>query len=152
MTTVAKLPNGQFMMTYEYGGGPGFSSYSFPVYYRINASPLHFNNSVGQPIVAGSVTPFSSPYVTWSSEGGENGTIIVSSGTNQGIFINKALGDVGKWTMHSVAQPVAYTRHLRVFKDDPNSLLIMGAGHLPPSTTNNVSLSVVDLARTLKRS
>lgn len=149
MTTVTELPNGKFLMTYEYGGAPGFSSYSFPVYYRVNDSPLKFNNSVGQPVIAGSIQPFSSPYVTWSSLGGPNGTVIVSSGTNQQIFTNRALGDVSSWKAFNVPQPVAYTRHLRVFKDDPSALLIMGAGHLPPSTTNNVSLSVVDLAKTM---
>jgi hypothetical protein len=149
MTTVTQLPNGKFMMTYEYGGGPGFSSYSFPVYYRINDSPLKFNDSVGIPIVAGTTVPFGSPYVTWSSIGGPNGTIVVSSGTNSEIFVNSALGDVNAWKMYSTPQPVAYTRHLRVLQNNPNALLIMGAGHLPPSTTNNVSLSVIDLAKTI---
>jgi hypothetical protein len=30
MTTAARLPNNKYIMTYEYGGGPGFSGYSFP--------------------------------------------------------------------------------------------------------------------------
>ncbi|KAK3941308.1 glycoside hydrolase family 93 protein [Diplogelasinospora grovesii] len=152
MTTVTQLPDGRYMMTYEYGGGPGFSGYSFPVYYRINADPLKFNDSIGYPVVVGSTHPVSSPYVTWSSVGGKNGTIIVSSGTNSQIFVNRALGDQGKWEMYNTPQPVAYTRHLRVFKEDQSKLLIMGAGHLPPSTTNNVSLSVIDLAKTLNLS
>jgi hypothetical protein len=150
MTTVAQLPNGKYIMTYEYGGGPGFSAYSFPVYYRIADDPRQFNNSVGQPIQVGSLKPQSSPYVTWSSVGGRDGSIIVSSGTNQQVFVNRALGDVNKWEAFNVEQPVAYTRHLRVLRGDPAALLIMGAGHLPPSTTNNVSLSVVDLKALLK--
>lgn len=136
-------------MTYEYGGGPGFVNYSFPVYYRIADDPRDFNNSVGQPIQVGTVIPQSSPYVTWSSVGGRDGSIIVSCGTLQQIFVNRALGDVNKWEQYNVAQPVAYTRNLRVFREDPSALLIMGAGHLPPSTTNNVSLSVVDFGALL---
>jgi hypothetical protein len=150
MTTVAHLPNGKYIMTYEYGGGPGFSTYSFPVYYRIADDPRQFNKSVGQPIQVGSLQPQSSPYVTWSSVGGKDGSILVSCGTLQQIFVNRALGDVNKWEAYDVAQPVAYTRHLRVFREDPGALLIAGAGHLPPSTTNNVSLSVVDLKALLK--
>ncbi|KAJ9148485.1 Glycoside hydrolase family 93 protein [Pleurostoma richardsiae] len=149
MTTVTKLPNGKYIMTYEYGGGPGFSSYSFPVYYRISDDPLKFNSAPGHALVAEGTTPFSSPYITWSSAGGRDGTIVVSDGTHQQIFVNRALGADDKWEWYSVPQLVAYTRHLRVFKDDPSKLLIMGAGHLPPSTTNNVSLSVVDLGKTI---
>lgn len=149
MTTVAELPNGKYIMTYEYGGGPGFVNYSFPVYYRIADDPRDFNNSVGYPIQVGSVRPQSSPYVTWSSVGGWDGSIIVSCGTLQQIFVNRALGDVNKWEQFEVAQPVAYTRSLRVFGQDPGALLIAGAGHLPPSTTNNVSLSVVNFGALL---
>lgn len=152
MTTVTQLPNGKYLMTYEYGGGPGYSSYTFPVYYRIADDPRKFANATGQQIVGqpGNVKPEGSPYVTWSPVGGKDGSILVSSGTNQQIFVNRALGDSKKWEVFAVQQPVAYTRHLRVLKSDPNALVIMGAGHLPPSTTNNVSLSVVDLAKLLK--
>jgi hypothetical protein len=144
MTTVTRLPNNKYMMTYEYGGGPGFSGYSFPVYYRINDNPLDFNSSAGYPVVAGNVHPTSSPYIVWSPAGGENGTIIISSGSRSEIFINKALGAVDQWVMVATPQPAAYTRHLRVLPHK-NHLLIMGGGHLPPSTTNNVSLSVIDV-------
>jgi len=149
MTTVTQLPNGKYMMTYEYGGGPGYSSYSFPVYYRIADDPRAFNAAPGHAIRVGSAAPMGSPYLVWSAEGGEQGTLIVSSGSDQPIFTNRAGGDEGRWEMHNVAQPVAYTRHLRVLRGDPNRLLIMGAGHLPPSTTNKVELSVVDLRKTL---
>lgn len=150
MTTVIQLPNGKYMMTYEYGGGPGYSSYSFPVYYRVAASPLEFNSTPGHAIVAKDGTaPIGSPYIVWSSEGGKDGTIIVSDGSHSEIFVNRALGADNQWEKYSTPQPVAYTRHLRVFREDPNRLLIMGAGHLPPSTTNNVSLSVVDFKKTI---
>ena len=150
MTTVAQLPGSKYIMAYEYGGGPGFSSYSFPVYYRIAADPRAFASAPERAITAGSLAPLSSPYVVWSPEGGANGTIVVSDGTRQQLFINRAGGDPKKWEAFAVAQPVAYTRHLRVLKGDPNRLLVMGAGHLPPSTTNAVSLSVVDLKKTMR--
>lgn len=67
MTTVTKLPNGKYMMTYEFGGGPTVvdNGYEFPVYYRINDNPLKFNESVGLPLVSDDGTqPTSSPYIT----------------------------------------------------------------------------------------
>lgn len=142
MTTVALLPNGQWMMTYEYGGGPGFSGYSFPVYYKISDSPLTFGSAVGQPIVAGSVHPQGSPYITWTSSGGANGTIVVSCGTRSEIFLNTRLGDVNSWTMLSTPQSTSYSRHLRLMNNS-HHLMIMGGGVLPPSTTNKISLSVM---------
>jgi hypothetical protein len=148
MTTVTELPNGKYMMTYEYGGAPQYSTYTFPVYYRIADSPLKFNDSTGHQVVAGSSQPTSSPYVTWSSVGGVNGTIIVSSGNEEPIYVNRALGDVNSWSEHNVSQPAAYTRHLRVLRYNPNALLIAGGGVLS-GTTNEVSLSVVDLSKTI---
>jgi len=152
MTTVTHLPNGKYMMTYEYGGGPTVSGtgYSFPVYYRINENPLHFNSSVGYPVVSNDgIQPVSSPYITWSPVGGVNGTIVVSSGTYSQVFTNQALGDVNAWKTVPTPEGISYTRHLRVLCN-PDHLLIMGAGHLPPSTTNKVTVSVIDLEQSLK--
>jgi len=153
MTTVAQLPNGSFIMTYEYGGGPHLSGtdYEFPVYYRINASPLDFNDSPGLPLIATDGTqPTSSPYVTWSPIGGPNGTIIVSSGTLTEVFTNQALGAEEEWKSVPTPEGVSYTRHLRVFRWIPEHLLIIGAGHLPPSTDNRVTVSVIDLGKSLE--
>lgn len=68
----------------------------------------------------------------------------------QSVFVSRALGDAARWEVYDVPEPAAYTRHLRVLSRDPTKLLIMRAGHLPPSTTNKVILSVVDLTATLK--
>ncbi|KAI9052418.1 hypothetical protein LZ554_003764 [Drepanopeziza brunnea f. sp. 'monogermtubi'] len=154
MTTVALLPNGKYIMTYEFGGGPTVTgtAYQFPVNYRINANPLDFNSSVSIPIYTNDkIQPFGSPYVVWSPTGGENGTIIVSSGTNSQIFVNQALGDASAWKSVPTPEGISYTRHLRVLKSNPNHLLIMGGGDLPPSTTNRITVSVIDIAESLKQ-
>jgi hypothetical protein len=148
MTTVTLLPNGKYLMTYEFGGGPTVvgTSYQFPVYYRINSNPLDFNNSVGYPLITdGGIQPYGSPYVTWSPVGGVNGTIIASCGTRTEVFVNQALGDVNAWKAVATPEKVSYTRHLRVLSN-PNHLLIMGGGHLPVATDNKITLSVIDLA------
>lgn len=155
MTTVALLPNGKYIFTYEYGGGPhnGGTDYQFPVYYRISSNPLEFLKAADHALIANDGTqPVSSPYVTWSPVGGVNGTIIVSSGSLTDIFINQELGAVNAWRKVPTPEGVSYTRHLRVFKDNPNHLLIMGGGHLPPSTTNRITVSVIDLKKALRSS
>ncbi|KAF4455686.1 BNR Asp-box repeat domain [Fusarium albosuccineum] len=152
MPIVAKLPNGKYFYVYEYGGGPGSDTYWFPVYYRISSNPLGFLDVPGQQIIATDGTkPAGSPYVVWSSYGGKNGTIIVSCGTLGQIFTNQALGHPDAWKAWDVPQPAAYTRALLSFKKDPELLMIMGAGNLPPGKTNEVSLSVVDLKKIMKK-
>ena len=151
MTTVTQLPDGNYMMTYEYGGGPGFATYEFPAYYRISANPLNFNQSVGQPIISKDGTqPTSSPYITWSPVGGnKNGTIAVSTGSRSEIFVNQALGALDQWAKVPTPEKISYTRHLRVLPNF-NHLLIMGGGALPPSTTNNITVSVIDLKKSIQ--
>ncbi|KAF2006392.1 glycoside hydrolase family 93 protein [Amniculicola lignicola CBS 123094] len=148
MPTVAKLPNGKYIMAYEYGGGPAIStSYQFPVYYRIVSDPEKFNNAPGISLKATDGTiPNGSPYIVWSSVGGKNGTLIVSCGTASEIFINTGLGE-GAWRKISTPEGVSYTRHLRVLNDQ-TKLLIMGGGKLPPTTVkNNVTVTVMDISK-----
>jgi hypothetical protein len=147
MPTVALMPNGKYIMSYEYGGGPvpGSTNYQFPVHYKIVDNPERFGPATGIRLEATDGTiPNGSPYVVWSSVGGENGTLIASGHSHSEIFINKALGE-GLWTKVASPETTHYTRHLRVL-NDPTKLLIMGGGQLPPSTTNNVRLSVMDIS------
>lgn len=154
MPVAAQLPTGDYIYTYEYGGEQSQDKYWFPVYYRISADPLSFLDVPGQKIVASNTgtVPEGSPYVVWSPYGGDKGTIVVSCGTIGQIFTNQELGHPDYWVMWDTPQPEAYTRFLMVMQEDPDLLLIMGAGHLPPSTTNEVSLSVVRLSEIMDTS
>ncbi|KAF1916490.1 hypothetical protein BDU57DRAFT_529548 [Ampelomyces quisqualis] len=147
MPTVALLPNGKYIMAYEYGGGPAITtSYQFPVYYKIVSDPEKFGPAIGISLKATDGTiPSGSPYVVWSPVGGKNGTVIVSAHSGGDIFINKANGE-GPWKKVATPEKSHYTRHLRVL-NDPTKLLIMGGGQLPPSTTNKVQLTVMDISK-----
>ncbi|KAK2036881.1 hypothetical protein LZ31DRAFT_560858 [Colletotrichum somersetense] len=107
------------------------------------ASPDHYINSTN-----GGVLPNSSPNVVWSPVGGPHGTIVVSSYTAP-LFINRRGGDHDAWVAYDSPESAAYTRNLRIFEEDPDYLLIMGAGVLPPSTTNKVTVSVLKLTELL---
>jgi hypothetical protein len=54
MTTVTNLPNGNYMMTYEYVGRPTISGigYLFHIYYLISENPPDFGSSVGYPLIS----------------------------------------------------------------------------------------------------
>lgn len=149
MTTVAQLPTGDYIMTYEWGHNSSSGVYSFPVTYRISPDPLAFAAAEPVALVAADTgtVPTGSPYIVYSggSSGGDNGTVVVSCGGLGTVFVNRALGDVGAWYEVETPQPTAYSRHLRVFAEDGDKLLIAGAGALPPATDNAVSLSVVSI-------
>lgn len=144
MPGVALLPDGTYMYVYEYGGSPDFDDYRFPIHYRISADPTAFGDAEDFPVNAAGSVPTSSPNIVWTPWGGENGTVIISAAQGQ-VWANKALGDPAAWTVHDTPQPGAYTRNLLTFAERPDLLLLIGAGVLPPSDTNRVSLSVVDL-------
>jgi hypothetical protein len=142
MTTIAQLPNKQFILTYEFFGAP---EASFAVYYRLSADPLAFNSAPGQVLRATDGTiPTSSPYVVWSPFGGANGTIAVSSNSNREIFLNTGLAAGGsRWVKTTTPASASYSRSLRVM---PNSteLMILGAGVLSGSN-NWVNASIIAL-------
>lgn len=151
MPTVAKLPNGEYIFAYEYGGEPSQSAYWFPVYYRISKDPLNFSAAEHHRVdPINGATPAGSPYVVWSKYGGKNGTIVINGASNSEIYTNQKLGHPAYWKKWSVPQPNAYTRALMVFKEDPDMLMIMGGGYLPPGKTNEISLSVVRLSEIMK--
>jgi hypothetical protein len=144
MPVIALLPNRQYIFVFEVCGTDGCR-----VHYRLTSNPLNVLSAPDYALRSDRGTrPVSSPYVVWTSAGGPNGSIIVSGGNSDAIFVNKNLGDQNSWVEYKTPQPRAYTRALMVFKEDPYYLAIMGAGWLPPSSTNQVSLSVINL-RTL---
>ncbi|KAI9694277.1 MAG: hypothetical protein M1820_009080 [Bogoriella megaspora] len=142
MTTVAEMPFGQYIMTYEFYGAV---EADFAAYYRISQDPLNFNASEGNVIRAtDGVVPTSSPYVVWSSAGGPLGTVVVSTGNDEAIFLNHAMGAPGAWTRVNTPEGMSYTRSLRVLPGEED-VLIVGAGVLS-GTNNSVTASVVSIA------
>ncbi|KIK68561.1 glycoside hydrolase family 93 protein [Collybiopsis luxurians FD-317 M1] len=140
MTTVALLPNGQYIMSYEFFGAP---EAAFAVYYRISSDPTKFNSAVGQVLRATDGTvPTSSPYTVWSPVGGANGTIAVSANSDSAVFLNKCLGASHAWTRVATPESASYSRNLRVLPG--GILLITGAGVLS-GTANSVTTSSIDL-------
>ncbi|PNS20679.1 Non-structural maintenance of chromosomes element 1 [Sphaceloma murrayae] len=130
MPIVSKLPNGKFLLTYEFFGSVegGFS-----VYTRLATDPRNFNEAEGRVLRATDGTvPRGSPYNVWTPVGGPNGTIIVSSGDAPEIFLNKGLAEPGStWEKVSIPSNTSYTRSLNILKSDPRALLVVGGGLLP---------------------
>lgn len=105
MAVTAKLPNGQYVMSYE-GGAFGGSS---QVYIKFSRDGIHWGSGpadLGIPVqTASGAYVGACPYILWSPAGGPpNGTLVISGQflrnspkTDRQFFIDTNLG-VGSWT------------------------------------------------------
>ncbi|KAJ5731539.1 uncharacterized protein N7483_006047 [Penicillium malachiteum] len=149
MTTVAKLPNGKYIITYEHGSFFDTADYSFPVTYRIASNPEEFNSAEPIQLIATDGTePASAPYVVWTSYGGKDGTIIVSAESSSAVYINQALGE-GEWTTIDTPESASYSRSLRILSEGDGNWLVINGGGALGGDDNTVTISVVDLDGTL---
>lgn len=116
MTTVARLRGDLWIMTYEFGApvdpdNPDQANYTYHVHYRIAKDPESFRFSTDTALLdQDGYAPNAAPVVSWSESGGTNGTIVVTDNDDQDFFINRDLGNPGKWTRLSSPMPAGYSR------------------------------------------
>jgi hypothetical protein len=145
MITVAPLPNGEWITTYEFAYVPKGPNYA--AYYRIAKDPYSFQQATGYPIItADGFQPDASPYVVWTPAGGPQGTIVVTAASNSTVFTHKQLGAPHiPWTVVQTPEPAGYSRCLQVMPSNQD-ILIMSAGAYGDTSTN-VTVSVIDITR-----
>ncbi|SCF10563.1 Ricin-type beta-trefoil lectin domain-containing protein [Micromonospora matsumotoense] len=141
MSTVAKLPNGNYVMTYEYGGSPAGN---LAVYYKISANPEAFGSVTGQVLRStDGHTALWNPYITWLPTGGSNGTLVVSAQSTTDVFVNTQGGAANAWTRVDSKVAGGYSRGM-VPLADGHSLVVLSGGY-NGSTVNSVTYSTIDL-------
>ncbi|MFF7277392.1 RICIN domain-containing protein [Streptomyces griseorubiginosus] len=142
MPVVAKLPNGNYVMTYEFWGAP---EGGFAVYYKISSNPEAFGSATGIALKATDGTqPKSSPYITWLPTGGANGTLVVSANSSDDLFLNTQNGAANTWTRIASTVPGGYSRGLLPLADG-HSLLVLSGGHLTSTGLNPITYGTIDL-------
>ncbi|HZI33292.1 MAG TPA: RICIN domain-containing protein, partial [Candidatus Binatia bacterium] len=105
MAVTTRLPNGQYVLSYE---GVGFGGWS-QVYIKFSSDGTNWGSGpgdLGTPVqTASGAYVGACPYILWIPAGGPNGTLIISgqflrnsSNTDREFFINTNLGQ-GNWTM-----------------------------------------------------
>jgi hypothetical protein len=152
MTTVARLGNGQYIITYEYAAQwtANSTDYSYPIYFKIANDPEKFQEVKGTRLVVNTgEKPNGGPYVTWTPYGGPDGTIIVDSSSFQTLLINKKNGK-GVWTGVKCPAGTAYSRSLHIMNEDDTRLLVFGAGPFPDDNNpvkNNATATLLALER-----
>jgi hypothetical protein len=144
MTTIAHLPNNQYILTFEFCGAPQGGC---PVHYKLAADPTKFNSAPAHQLKSTDGKGMNgSPYVVWTPAGGKDGTIVVSSGGASEVFINRNLASPGSsWTKVGTSALRSYTRSLMVMKDE-NEVLIAGGGVLN-GKDNKVTAAILNIAR-----
>lgn len=139
MTVVTYVPPmDMWIFVHEFPGGDNFwSGVGYPVYYHLAKNPFEFQYGAGgYPISVNGVQPNASPYVVWSPSGGPNGTIIVSDADHSSVFTNTWLGAPDKWEIHATPEPSAYSRAMLILNENPDHLMLLGAGSYGVATTN----------------
>jgi hypothetical protein len=141
MPVVARLPNGNYVMTYEFGGS---SLGNFAVHYKISADPENFGAAPSIPLrTTDGIVPCCTPYIAWSPAGGPNGTLVVTAGSHADLFLNTQNGAANAWTRTSSLMGSGYSRGL-VPLPDGRSVLVLSAAH-NGSGLNPVYYSTVEL-------
>ncbi|MGW2525344.1 RICIN domain-containing protein, partial [Streptomyces sp. NPDC001617] len=141
MATVAKLPNGNYVMTYEYGGAP---EGNFAVYYKISADPEAFGSATGIPLrTTEGTVPCCNPFVTWLPTGGANGTLVVSAQSSTDLFLNTQNGAANSWTRIQSTVAGGYSRGMLPLPDG-HSLLVLSGGY-NDSSVHPVTYGTIDL-------
>jgi hypothetical protein len=142
MPTVVKLPNGKYVLSYEYGGAP---EGNFSVYYKISSDPEAFGSVTGIPLrTTDGVVPRSAPYLTWLPAGGAGGTLALSANSAEDLFINTQNGAANTWTRISANVVGGYSRGMTSLPDG-HSLLVLSAGRGGSNLSNPVTYSTIDL-------
>jgi hypothetical protein len=127
MATVAQLPGGRWIMTYEYCGAPQGSC---PVYYKIATDPEKFLQADDNQIILDDGTkPCCQPFVVWTPAGGPQGTIVVSDGGQTALAVNTAGGDPTQWRSQASNAPGGYSRGLMVMPDGNTVMSVTGGWH-----------------------
>ncbi|WP_435219186.1 RICIN domain-containing protein [Streptomyces sp. bgisy034] len=142
MPTVARMPNGRYIMTYEYGGSPNGN---FAVYYKISSDPEAFDSVTGIPLRStDGLVPWGTPYVTWLPTGGPNGTLVTTATSSDDLFVNTENGAANSWTRMRSNVAGGYSRGTLPLADG-HSLMVLSGGHARSTGVNPVTYSVVDL-------
>ncbi|MEU0030582.1 RICIN domain-containing protein [Streptomyces sp. NPDC006335] len=141
MATVAQLPNGKYVMTYEYGGAP---EKNFAIYYKISADPEAFGSVTGQVLKStDGYVPSSAPYITWLPTGGPNGTLVVNATSTGDLFLNTQNGAANAWTRIQSNVAGGYSRGMLPLPDG-HSLEVFSGGY-NGNSLNPVTYSTIDL-------
>lgn len=141
MITMTQMGNGKWITTYEVGNFPApplGASDQYGVHYTIANSPNNFEAGNTNILIKAANTgniPSASPFVQWTPAGGVNGTIVVSDGSYESLFVNTQYGAPHAWVEVPNVHGVGYSPSLMVMPDESEIMIFNGGNicmiHLP---------------------
>lgn len=109
MPVVAKMGNDKYILVYEM-----YNMEDDQIHFKISANPENWGDSSdpGQKVnYYKGDAPGSQPYIVWIASGGPNGTLVLSGGGSDKVFLNYNYGQ-GHWITQDCAIPAGYSRCL----------------------------------------
>lgn len=109
MPVVSKMGNGKYILVYEM-----YNMQDDQIHFKISDDPENWGDSsdYGQKVnYYRGEKPGSQPYVIWIDSGGPNGTLVLSSGGSNKLFLNYNYG-LGHWVTQDCVIPAGYSRCL----------------------------------------
>jgi hypothetical protein len=144
MTTVARLRSDLWIMTYENGNDT--TGHPYAVRYRLAEDPELFDSAPDYVLQdQDGYIPSAAPTVSWSDSGGPTGTIVVSANSDQDLFLNRHLGDPGKWTRVPSTVPGGYSRITIPLQGRGRGLVFVLTGQYYDDQVGPVQAGVVQL-------
>ncbi|KAF2279099.1 uncharacterized protein EI97DRAFT_227569 [Westerdykella ornata] len=152
MTTVAELPNGQWILTFEYARVINAAGdYKYPIFYKLSRDPDNFTKEpIHQLVVDTGAQPNGGPVVTWTPYGGKNGTIVVSDSDLEPVWINQALGQ-GIWKQLNVPAGGGYSREVKIPANNDKNLRITAGASYGQDTPAKILITLIDLEKALPK-
>ncbi|KAJ4377762.1 hypothetical protein N0V83_000592 [Neocucurbitaria cava] len=148
MTSIAMLPNNQYIIAFELIQSSNSSSEKSSTYFKLTSTPENVGTERMQEVTTSTGRKSQgASYVTWSPVGGANGTIVLSDSVSNSVFVNQALGE-GVWREIKTTAGRAYGREVRVVPDD-QSKLRFATGAEDAETSSDILVTVMDLGKAL---
>ncbi|SDC26761.1 Ricin-type beta-trefoil lectin domain-like [Paenibacillus sp. UNCCL117] len=140
MPTVTKMGNGKYMLVYEI-----VNMQDDWIHYKISSDPDNWGNAAesGKRVnYYQGQTPGSQPYVVWVPGGSPNGTVVISGGRSDKLFLNYNYGE-GHWTTQDSVITLGYSRSLVPVSD--NKLFVISTVKNSSTGKSDVKVGTTDI-------
>jgi hypothetical protein len=87
--------------------------------------------------------PSASPYVVWTPTGGVNGTVIVSDGTFESLWLNTQYGAPHAWVEVPNVHGIGYSPCLMVMPDE-SEIMIFNGGNIYGANPNGTEVTAAE--------
>ncbi len=140
MPVVAKMGNGKYIMVYEM-----YNMQDDQIHFKISSDPENWGDKTDLGMKVNyykGAKPGSQPYVLWIDNGEPNGTLVLSTGGSDKLFLNYNYGQ-GHWVTQDCVIPAGYSRCLVSMGND--SIMAMSSVYNSSTGNNDVKCGIMQI-------